>query len=195
MKIIAGLGNPDRQYLNTYHNLGFMAADMAAEKLGAKFLSEKCSALVAETRVSGEKVIIAKPLTYMNLSGKSVAELMSYFKVPLKNLLVVYDDFDLPAGAVRIRERGSAGTHNGMRSIISELGSEDFARIRIGFKPAGGCDVPLIKLVLSAVSEESRPVFDRALSIAAAAAAEFAAGETAENLMQKYNGHAADGKC
>ena len=144
--------------------------------------------------ITGDKSLLDELANKFDSKGKSVAELMSYFKVPLKNLLVVYDDFDLPAGAVRIRERGSAGTHNGMHSIISELGTSDFARIRIGFKPAGGCDVPLIKLVLSAVSEESRPVFDRALSIAAAAAAEFAAGETAENLMQKYNGHAADGK-
>lgn len=190
MKVIVGLGNPDRQYLNTYHNLGFMAADSAAERLGAAFSAEKCMATVAETRVDGQKILIAKPLTYMNLSGESVALITSYYKISLQDLLVIYDDFDLPAGTVRIREKGSAGTHNGMRSIISKLGTENFARIRIGFKPSGGSDVPLIKLVLSAISQEQRAVTDKAIAAAGAAAAEFASGCSVEQLMRKYNGQA-----
>lgn len=188
MKLIAGLGNPDREYLNTYHNLGFMAADKAAEKLGAEFTKQKCRALIAETRAGNEKVIIAKPLTYMNLSGESLRELMTFFKIGAEDLIVIYDDYDLVKGTLRIRESGSAGTHNGMRNIIKELKTENFARIRVGFKPLEPVRVPLIDLVLSGIKEEDKPLFAGAVTLAGSAAAEFAQGRSVQDIMQKYNG-------
>lgn len=187
MKLIVGLGNPDKEYLNTFHNLGFMGADEAAKILGAEFGKEKCRALVAETRFGGEKILIAKPLTYMNLSGESVRELISFYKTDLKDIVVIYDDYDLPKGALRIRENGSAGTHNGMKSIIKELGSENFARIRIGFNQGGDCRIPLINLVLSGIKKEDEELFKNSVHAAGAAAAEFAKGEPIDRVMQKYN--------
>ena len=186
--MIIGLGNPDRQYLNTYHNLGFMCADKTAALLNAEFNKEKFRALIAETGSGDKKVIIAKPLTYMNLSGESVREIVSFYKIDYKDVLIMYDDFDLKKGFIRIRENGSAGTHNGMRNVIKELGTGDFPRIRIGFKPDGIMQIPLIDFVLSGIKEEDKPLFDAATTRAANAAFEFANGAEILSLVQKYNG-------
>lgn len=189
MKLIVGLGNPDREYINTFHNLGFSAAEKAVEKLGCTFGKEKCRALLAETKIGAEKVIIAKPQTYMNLSGESVRELISFYKIDLKDLLVIYDDFDLPKATLRIRESGSAGTHNGMRNIVKLLGTENFARIRIGFHPEGDdVKIPLINLVLSGIKDCDKQNFDKAIDVAANAAVDFANGISLQSIMQKYNG-------
>lgn len=185
MKIIAGLGNPDEKYRRTYHNLGFIAAEDAAIELGAAFKKKQCRALIAEAFVGGEKVIIAKPQTYMNLSGESIRELLSYYKADLSDLIVIYDDYDLPKGDLRIRKSGSAGTHNGMRNIVKELGSGDFARIRIGFN--GGGDMPLIDYVLSGINKDDYPLFAEATHNAGLAAADFARGVKTDDIMQKYN--------
>lgn len=190
MKLIVGLGNPDKQYENTFHNLGFMCVEKAAEALGVQFSKNKCRALLAESRVGAEKVILAKPQTYMNLSGESVRELMSFFKIEEKDILVVYDDFDLNKGALRIRESGSAGTHNGMRNIIKEIGTEKFARIRVGFKPTEKTLIPLIDLVLSGIKAEDKPVFDKAIERAGEACVQFAKGVPIQQIMQRYNGTA-----
>lgn len=186
MKLVVGLGNPDDKYKNTFHNLGFMSVDKAAELLGTTFNKEKCRALLAETKIGGEKVILAKPQTYMNLSGESVRELLAFYKIDLKDLLVIYDDYDLNKGAIRIRENGSAGTHNGMRNIVSLCGS-NFPRVRIGFKPLEKVEIPLINLVLSGIRGEDSALFDQATTTAAKAAVEFVKGETLQNVMQKYN--------
>ncbi len=189
MKLIVGLGNPDKEYNNTFHNLGFAAVDKTAEKLGEIFSTEKCKARIAEARVGTEKILIAKPLTYMNLSGESVRALCSYYKISDKDLLVIYDDYDLKKGNIRIRENGSAGTHNGMRNIIKELASENFMRIRIGFHPEGDdVMIPLINLVLSGIKEADKPLFDKAINAAADAAVAFAKGVSIHEIMQKYNG-------
>ena len=127
MKLIVGLGNPDDKYKNTFHNLGFMSVDKVADKLGFSFTKTKCRALIAEGNVNGEKIILAKPLTYMNLSGESVRELVSFYKISTADTVVIYDDYDLLKGVIRIRENGSAGTHNGMRNIIQELGRCDLS--------------------------------------------------------------------
>lgn len=187
MKLIVGLGNPDDKYKNTFHNLGFMAVDKVSEMLGFEFKKTKCKAILAEGKVGNEKVILAKPLTYMNLSGESVRELLVFYKIDLKDLVVIYDDFDLNKGFIRIRENGSAGTHNGMRNIVALCGS-NFPRIRIGFKPVEKTEIPLLNLVLSGIREEDREVFEKAIDRAASAAAEFAKGVTVQNVMQKYNG-------
>lgn len=188
MKLIVGLGNPDKEYLNTFHNLGFMAVDKTAEELGVTFSKTKCRASLAETKIGSEKVILAKPLTYMNLSGESVRELMSFYKIGVGDLLVIYDDFDLPKGVLRLRENGSAGTHNGMRNIVSEIGRQNFARIRIGFKGDGDSKIPLLNLVLSGIREEDKPLFEKAVTSAGKAAVEFAKGQPFQTIMQKYNG-------
>ncbi len=188
MKLIVGLGNPDKEYLNTFHNLGFMAVDKACEKLSLAFNKTKCRAMLAETKIGQEKVIFAKPQTYMNLSGESVRELTSFYKIALEDLLVVYDDYDMPKGCLRLRENGSAGTHNGMRNIIKELGSGEFARLRIGFKPDSDCKMPLLNLVLSGIKAEDKPIFDKAIEQASLAIVDFAKGESFQKIMQKHNG-------
>lgn len=188
MKLIVGLGNPDKEYQNTFHNLGFMSVDKLAEKLGVEFCKTKCRALICETRIKNQKVIIAKPQTYMNLSGESVRELTSFYKISPSDLAVIYDDFDLNKGFLRIRESGSAGTHNGMRNIIKELGTENFTRIRVGFKPESPLNIPLINLVLSGISVQDKPIFEKATALAGEASFDFACGTDIQTLMQKYNG-------
>ncbi len=187
MKLIVGLGNPDDKYKNTFHNLGFMCADLIAEKFNASFNKEKCRALIAQANVSGEKIIIAKPQTYMNLSGESVRELVSFYKIDLKDVLVIYDDFDLYKGAVRIREKGSAGTHNGMRNIIAELKQTNFARVRVGFKPTENMQIPLINYVLSGIKESDREIFNASIKTASLAGYDFACGKPIQEIMQRYN--------
>ncbi len=188
MKLIVGLGNPDREYLNTFHNLGFMSVDKTADILGVEFSKGKFNSLIAEARIGGEKVLLAKPLTYMNLSGVAVREIMTFYKIGVQDLIVIYDDYDLLKGNIRIRENGSAGTHNGMRNIIKELGRQDFARIRVGFKPSAPTPIPLIDLVLSGIKAEDKPLFDKAISVAGSAAADFAKGVEIQKIMQQYNG-------
>lgn len=135
MYLIVGLGNPGREYCNTRHNAGFMVADAFAEKYHISFEKETCRALVGTGSVGGEKVILAKPLTYMNLSGESVRGLMREYDVDLAHLIVVYDDVDLDMGRLRVRQKGSAGGQNGMKNIIELVKSEQFTRVRVGTGP------------------------------------------------------------
>lgn len=188
MKLIVGLGNPDAQYKNTFHNLGFMCVDETAKKLSVQFNKVKGRAEIAEANIANQKVILAKPQTYMNLSGESVRELVSFYKIALKDVMVIYDDFDLYKGFIRIRENGSAGTHNGMRNIISLLGSGEFCRVRVGFKPEGEFKIPLINYVLSGIKPEDKQIFDKAISVASDCAVDFASGKTVQEIMQRYNG-------
>ena len=132
MYVIAGLGNPGRQYEKTRHNMGFMVADVFAAAHGIDVRRIKHKALVGEGRIGGEKVLVVKPQTYMNLSGESLREVVNYYDVPMENLIVIYDDMDLEIGALRIRKKGSSGSHNGMKSVIYQLQSDEFPRIRIG---------------------------------------------------------------
>lgn len=129
MNVIVGLGNPDEKYSHTYHNIGFDVVDALAEKLGISFNKNKFKALVGEGMFNGEKIMLVKPQTYMNLSGESVVLIKEKFKDA--RIIVVVDDIDLPKGNVRYRERGSAGTHNGLRSIVAHIG-QDFERIKVG---------------------------------------------------------------
>lgn len=188
MKLIVGLGNPDKEYFNTYHNLGFMTVENLAQSLGVDFNKTKCRALTAEYGLGAKKVIIAKPLTYMNLSGESVRELVNFYKIDLKDLVVIYDDYDLIKGAIRIREKGSAGTHNGMRNIVKELGSENFSRIRIGFKPDTDFKIPLINYVLSGIPLEDRPLYQDAIKRAVLALTDFINDKDLSRVASKYNG-------
>lgn len=166
--------------------MGFISVGDAAEILGAKFKKKECEASVAEAHVNGEKVILARPLTYMNNSGRAVKQLMAKYKIPPENLLVIYDDYDLPKGKIRIRASGSAGTHNGMRSIIGETGIKDFPRIRVGIRDEE-VNVPIINYVLSEVRKDDYELFAEACHKAGEAAAEFARGTDIERVMGKFN--------
>ena len=139
MHIIVGLGNPGREYARTRHNVGFDVIDVLSEKLGIAVSKNAMNGVIGEGFVGGEKVILVKPQTYMNLSGQCVAQLVSWYKPEMDRIMLVYDDIDLPLGKLRLRKSGSAGTHNGMRSVIGLLGREDFPRLRVGVgkKPEG----------------------------------------------------------
>lgn len=157
MKIIVGLGNPTPEYEKTFHNMGFLAIDALAEKLNKKVKKAECSALTATFSVKGETVVLAKPLTYMNLSGKSVKSLMAKYNAQPEDVVVLFDDFDIPRFNTRAREAGSGGTHNGMRNIVQEVGSQQIKRIRIGI----GQDIAdKITYVLSAMKKEDAPAFN-----------------------------------
>lgn len=143
MKLIAGLGNPGKEYERTRHNIGFEVIDELAARHHAALSTGKFGGAYASFHLNGEKVIILKPLTYMNLSGECIRPLMDYFDIPVEDLLVIYDDLDLPTGKVRLRQKGSGGGHNGMKSIIQHLGTSEFNRIRIGInRPPSGMRVP-----------------------------------------------------
>ena len=186
MYLIVGLGNPEPKYEKTFHNMGFIAVGDTAEVLGVKFKKKECEASVAEAFIGGEKVIIARPLTYMNNSGRAVKQLMSKYKIDPENLIVIYDDYDLPKGKVRIRASGSAGTHNGMRSIIGETGLTNFARIRIGIRDEE-VNIPIINYVLSDIKKDDYELFAAACRKAGEAAADFARGLDIEKVMCKHN--------
>ncbi len=186
MYLIVGLGNPDKQYEKTFHNMGYIAVGDAVELLGAKFKKKECESMVAEAFVGGEKVVLARPLTYMNNSGRAVKQLMAKYKISEENLLVLYDDYDLPKGKVRIRASGSAGTHNGMRSIIGETGCKEFPRIRIGIRDEE-VNIPIINYVLSEVRKEDYELFADACHKAGEAVVDFVKGLGIEKVMCKYN--------
>ena len=141
MKIIAGLGNPGAKYANTRHNVGFVCADALAAAAGASLSKRAHDALTGEGRLDGERVVIVKPQTYMNLSGQSVASALRWFRVDITDLIVVHDDLDLPVGKIRIRKGGGSGGQKGVASIIAEAGSGDFIRVRVGVgRPPTGWD-------------------------------------------------------
>lgn len=158
MFIIVGLGNKGFEYRNTYHNVGFMVADKLAEKLSASFSKEKFKSQIAETNFKGQKILIAKPLTYMNNSGEAVVMLKNKFKDA--RIIVAVDDIDLPKGKVRYREKGSAGTHNGLRSIVGYIG-EDFERVKVGIGRDPSKD--LADYVLSVIDSESRFIIEKSI--------------------------------
>lgn len=156
MKAIIGLGNFGKGYDNTYHNLGFKVVDDLAKKLKVKFDLEKCKSKIAKAEIADEEVIIAKPTTFMNLSGHAVDEICRKFKIKIHDVFVVCDDIDLDCGTFRFRTSGSAGTHNGLRDIIKVIGKEDFNRVRIGC----GYDksMPLKDFVLSPIDPHKKEV-------------------------------------
>ncbi len=187
MKIIVGLGNPEEKYVKTFHNMGWIAAGDVAAKLDVKFKKKECEAYVAAARVNGADVIVARPVTYMNNSGRAVKQLLAKYKASAADLIVIYDDYDIPKGNIRIRPSGSAGTHNGMRSVIAEIGTSAFARIRIGIRDAE-VNIPIMNYVLSEVKREDYNLFIAACGKAADAALEIASGEPVEKVMTAYNG-------
>jgi peptidyl-tRNA hydrolase, PTH1 family len=139
MWLIVGLGNPGEKYDRTRHNIGFACVETLARRHGLEFRVKRANSLVAEGSIGGQRVALVKPQTYMNESGRAVSSLRSWYKVePARELLVIYDDLDLPFARLRLRERGSPGTHNGMRSIVAQLGGNEFPRLRVGIDPPPG---------------------------------------------------------
>ena len=187
MKLVAGLGNPGIEYAGTFHNLGFMAIDDLADKLNIQVTTKSGKALIGTTFVGSEKVILAKPQTYMNLSGESIYELVSYYKIKPEDVIVIHDDFDLKTGFLRIRADGSAGTHNGVKNIVKMLGTEKFKRIRIGFKPENQ-HIALIDYVLSGIPSADKDIMKKAVEKAADAAYDIVSGQDFEYVMRTYNG-------
>ncbi len=161
MLLVVGLGNYGKEYEHTPHNMGFLAVDELANRLNLEFTKNKCKALVAEGFVGDEKIMLAKPQTYMNLSGTSLREFITKFKIPLENIVVISDDIDLPAGTIRYKAHGSGGTHNGLKNCVQELGTENFPRIRIGVgKPEFG---DLADYVLAPISGEKMKILEQGI--------------------------------
>jgi len=185
MVVIVGLGNPGSKYESTKHNIGFMTIDLLADRNGIQISKLKHKALVGEGKIAGRKVMLVKPQTYMNESGRSVREIVGYYNVAMEDLLVVYDDVDLPAGSLRIRGKGSSGSHNGMKSIIYQLCDDTFPRFRIGIGAERG-ETPLSNYVLSKFEEERIETMRDAV-IRCADAIEETLAEGLEAAMLKYN--------
>lgn len=186
MFIIVGLGNPGRQYEHTRHNAGFEVIDAIAEKYNISIREKKHKALCGKGVIAGQKVVLAKPQTYMNLSGESVAELINFYKIdPETELLVIFDDISLAPGSLRIRKRGSAGGHNGIKNIIAMTGTQNFSRIKVGVgeKPAGW---DLVDHVLGHFSKEEWEAVGEAVTRAVSAAELILSGET-DKAMNEFN--------
>ena len=169
MKLLVGLGNPGIEYQFTPHNIGFLAIDRIAESCGVQVDNRHCKALTGRARIGNEEILLAKPETYMNLSGMSVLELSRKYEIdPAKDLIVIYDELDLPLGMIRVRARGSSAGHNGMQSIINAMQTEEIARIRIGVAPddpgKGGA-----RYILAPFRKSQLPAVDEALDLAAQA--------------------------
>lgn len=169
MYIIVGLGNPGKQYENTRHNMGFLAVDLLAEKYNIEVNKVKFKALVGEGRIAGQKVLLVKPQTYMNLSGEAVRQAMDFYKIDPEELIVIYDDIDIPTGTFRIRKKGSPGTHNGMRNIFQHIQTNDFPRIRVGI--GSGKKDNLAGYVTGGISKSEQEILADVLKSSADAAA------------------------
>ena len=186
MKLIVGLGNPGIEYQFTPHNLGFLTIDRIAERHGVEVNNRHCRALTGKVKVGSERVVLAKPETYMNLSGLSVRDLVDEYELrPEQDLIVIYDELDLPSGAIRIRQRGSSAGHNGMESVLGALGTEEIARVRLGIAP----DRPVkdgARFVLSPFRKSQYKALDELLD-AAADAAELMINEGVSTAMNRFN--------
>ena len=168
--LIVGLGNPGREYERSRHNCGFRAIDILADKLGCKIDRAKFQGLYGQTTYKGKKLMLLKPMTYMNLSGRSVLQLSAYFSIPPQKIIVLFDDISLEPGRLRIRPDGSAGGHNGIKSIIQELGSQTFPRVKIGVGAKPHPDYDLADWVLSSFSAQEEKALTVSLPNAADAA-------------------------
>lgn len=185
MYLVVGLGNPGKKYSNTKHNVGFDTIDILSERLGIKVNKIKHQSVYGEANINGKKVLLIKPQTYMNDSGITVRGFSDFYKLPIENIIIIYDDIDIPIGNLRIRKKGSAGSHNGMKSVIYHLKEDKFPRIRIGIgKP--GYDKDLISHVLGGFNKEDRELIDEAILNAAKAVEEIMNSDI-ERSMNMYN--------
>lgn len=169
MYVIVGLGNPGRKYERTHHNAGFDVVEILSSRLSVPINRIRCKSVVGEGKIGTERIVLAQPQTFMNLSGESVVQLMNWYKIEAEQLIVVYDDVDLPLGAVRVRAKGSSGTHNGMKSIIYLLGRDDFPRVRVGIgRPPANWDLADYVLSGYQTKQERETAYDAYLRAAEA---------------------------
>ena len=162
MKLIVGLGNPTKEYEKTRHNTGFMVLDAFSKELNVSISNTKFKGEYVKLKYKGEDVLLLKPMTYMNNSGESVIQIMNFFKIKEDDLLVIYDDLDMPTGKLRLRENGSAGGHNGIKSIIAHIGTQNFKRIRVGIDRHPR--IPVVDYVLGRFSKDEQPHIEEGIN-------------------------------
>lgn len=184
MHLIVGLGNPGAQYENTRHNIGFKVIDNIAKEYNIEINRQKFKGIYGEGFINGEKVILLKPTTYMNLSGESIREVVDFYKLTNEDLVVIYDDISLDVGRLRLREKGSAGGHNGVKSIIAHLGTDVFPRIKVG---VGQPDVDLVNYVLGKFSDKEMEVLSESIDASTKAVGEMIKDDV-KTAMNKFNG-------
>lgn len=187
MYLIAGLGNPEKKYEATRHNIGFETIDLLSHKLGIGITKLKHKALYGEGFIGGEKVIVAKPQTYMNLSGESIRDMAAFYKIPTENIIIVCDDINLDVGRIRIRPKGSDGGHNGLKSIIYQLADDSFVRIRMGVGSPEGKNYNLANYVLGKFSKEEIEVLTKTANNVTDAI-ECIIKQDVATAMNRYNG-------
>lgn len=187
MKLIVGLGNPGREYENTRHNIGFDVIDYLAERFGVNINKIKFKGLMGDFIYEGEKIILLKPSTFMNLSGESVREAMDFYKINIDDIVVVYDDIALDVGRIRIRPSGSDGGHNGIKNIIYQLNSDKFKRVRVGVGAPKG---DLVSHVLGKFTQQERSVLEDVIKVSAEAVLDIIKNGV-QSAMNKYNGYSA----
>ena len=185
MYLIVGLGNPENDYSKTRHNMGFNVINKVSEKYGIEVNKSKFKALVGNGMIEGKKVVLLKPQTFMNLSGESIIEAMNFYKIQENELIVIYDDIDIEPGNIRIRRNGSAGTHNGMRSIVEHIKTENFIRVRVGIgKPKEHID--MISHVIGHIPDEDKKALEEGTDIAKEAVIEIVKNSV-DSAMNKFN--------
>lgn len=185
MKIIAGLGNPGQKYDKTKHNTGFMTMDHYLDEKGLSLDKDKFEGLWTKQKINGEDVILLEPQTYMNESGRSVSQVANFFKVDPEDILIIQDDMDMPIGKIRIRANGKSGGHNGIKSIIRDLGTERFNRLKIGIRHPKNATV--VSWVLTPFNDEQQKLMDDAFDTSVKIIDDFIAGRDSQYLMNKYN--------
>lgn len=161
MKLIVGLGNPGKEYENTRHNVGFMVMNRLADVMNVSISTSKFKGEYTKFKYKGEDIVLLKPMTYMNNSGESVIQVMNYFKIDVSDLLVIYDDMDMPTGKLRLRQSSSAGGHNGVKSIIAHVGTQSFQRIRVGIDKHPR--IKVVDYVLGRFSKDEQPLIDEGI--------------------------------
>lgn len=187
MKLVVGLGNPGREYENTRHNIGFDVIDYIADMVGANVNKIKFKGLLGEFICEGEKVLLLKPSTFMNLSGESVREAKDFYKIDDKDIIVVYDDIAIDVGRIRIRPSGSDGGHNGIKNIIYQLSSDKFSRVRVGVGAPKG---DLVSHVLGKFTADERKIIDEVIKVSSEAVLEIIKNGV-QSAMNKFNGYSA----
>lgn len=184
MKLIIGLGNIGKEYERTRHNVGFMVLDEYSKSNFEFKLEAKLKSNIAITNIQGEKVIFIKPTTYMNLSGEALRAVMNFYKIDVSDILVIYDDLDMPTGKVRLRVKGSAGGHNGIKSIISNIGTQDFKRIKIGIDKA---KYDVVDYVLGKFTQDELASLNQGIEISIKVIDEFIKNTPFDKIMNMYN--------
>ena len=187
MYIIAGLGNPEKKYFGTRHNAGFHAIDFISQKLSINVSKLKCKSMLGEGTIGGEKVVLVKPQTYMNASGEAIYDLLHWYKADVKDIIILYDDISLAPGKIRIREKGSAGGHNGIKSIISYINTDSFNRIKIGVGSPPHADFDMVDYVLGKFSKEEQETIFKALETACSAVEDIIKSDV-QHTMNQFNG-------